>query len=182
MENKSSNLLRIASLEKESIVDGEGLRYTIFTQGCNHNCLGCHNPESHDFLGGRTVDTNKLFQDIISNPLLDGITLSGGDPFFQAEKLQELVKKVKNQGLDVWAYTGFKFEEFIKYINKEDCDNRINSSMIELLKNIDILVDGKFILEQRTLDSAFKGSKNQRIIDVKKSLNINKIVEYDLKD
>lgn len=171
-------MVRIASIEKESIVDGEGIRYTIFTQGCNHNCLGCHNPKTHDFKGGYEVDDIEIFNDILENPLLDGITLSGGDPFFQAKQLIRLVKSVKENGYTVWAYTGFTFEEFLKYINKEPCDKRINDSMIDILKYIDVVVDGPFILDKRTVEALYRGSTNQRLIDVNKSLDNNKVVEY----
>lgn len=173
-------MLRIAGIEKESIVDGEGIRYVIFTQGCNHNCLGCHNPESHDFNGGTLVSDEHILNEIKENPLLDGITLSGGDPFFQAKELLNIVKTCKSNGLDIWAYTGFIFDEFLNFIDNKKCDKRIDDNMIKLLKHIDVLVDGPFILNQKTLEKGFKGSKNQRIIDVKESLKKNKVIEYNL--
>lgn len=171
-------MIRIASVEKESIVDGDGIRYTIFTQGCTHNCLGCHNPKTHDFNGGYEVEDDELLSDICENPLLDGVTLSGGDPLFQAKQLLNFVKSVKSKGYTIWLYTGFIFDEFLKYINNETCDSRINSDMIEVLKYSDVVVDGPFILKYRTLDALYRGSTNQRLIDAKKSFANNKIVEY----
>lgn len=171
-------MIRIASVEKESIVDGEGIRYTIFTQGCSHNCLGCHNPKTHDFKGGYDVDDMEIYNDILENPLLDGITLSGGDPLFQAKKLINLAEMVKDKGYTIWAYTGFVFDEFLNYINNEPCDSRVNDDMIELLKYIDVIVDGPFILEQRTVEALYKGSTNQRLVDVTKSLANNIVIEY----
>ena len=173
-------MIRIASIERESTVDGEGWRYVIFTQGCNHNCKGCHNPQSHDFDGGKEVTDQELLDDILSNPLLDGVTLSGGDPFFQADKLLNLVKACKEQELTVWAYTGFIFDEFIKFKNNLSCDKRITSDMLKLLKYIDIVVDGPFILNKKSMNCLYRGSTNQRLINVKESLKHNKIVEYKI--
>lgn len=173
-------MIRIASIEKESVIDGEGWRYVIFTQGCSHNCKGCHNPQTHDFNAGKLVSDTDILNEILKNNLLDGITLSGGDPFFQADKLLNLVKQCKENGLTVWAYTGFIYEDFMKFINKENTDKRITQSMIDLLKYIDVLVDGPFIESERTLESPFKGSSNQRIIDVKKTLKAKKIIEYKI--
>lgn len=161
-------MLRIAGIERESIVDGKGIRYVIFTQGCSHNCLGCHNPETHDFNGGKLVDITDILKEIKEDPLLDGITLSGGDPFFQASELITLCKECKKLNLDIWAYTGFTFENLIS--DKE------NNDRIQLLKNIDILVDGKFILENRTFELVYRGSTNQRLIDVQKSIRENKTI------
>ena len=110
-------MIRVASIEKESTLDGEGWRYVIFTQGCSHNCKGCHNPQTHSFDGGELMDDSTLLSDILSNPLLDGITLSGGDPFFQAKQLIDLCKSIVDNGLNIWAYTGFIFDEFIKFKN-----------------------------------------------------------------
>lgn len=171
-------MIRIASVEKESIVDGEGIRYVIFTQGCTHNCAGCHNPKTHDFSGGYDVDDIEIYNDIIENPLLDGITLSGGDPLFQADKLIKLVDMLKKDGYTIWVYTGFVFDEFLKYINNEPCDKRITKDMINMLKYADVVVDGPFILEKRTLDALYRGSTNQRLIDVTKTFANNEIIEY----
>lgn len=173
-------MIRIAGLEKESIVDGEGIRYVIFTQGCNHNCLGCHNPESHDFNGGTLIDDTVILNDIKNNCLLDGITLSGGDPMFQAKDLINIVKQCKENKMSIWLYTGFTFEQFLKFKrhDKENVDTRITKDMIELLKYIDIVVDGPFVMELKTMEKPYVGSSNQRIIDVQKSLRTGKIVLY----
>lgn len=149
---------------KDSIVDGEGLRAVIWTQGCSHNCPGCHNPETHDFNGGVLVDTTVIKDQIKETKIQDGITLSGGDPFFQAEACADIAKFAKSLGLNVWCYTGFVFEDLIK-----------NSKAIELLNNIDVLVDGKFMIDKKSYDCKFRGSTNQRIINVKKSLKDNKV-------
>ncbi|MGN0992789.1 MAG: anaerobic ribonucleoside-triphosphate reductase activating protein [Bacilli bacterium] len=157
----------------DSIVDGEGLRAVIWTQGCSHNCKGCHNPETHDFTKGILKDIEEVKDEIKNLKLQDGITLSGGDPFFQAKACTEIAKFAKKQGLNVWAYTGFLFEDLLKV---EDAK--------ELLKYIDVLVDGKFELENKSLNIKFRGSTNQRIINVPKSLKDGKvriIKKYDMK-
>lgn len=167
--------IRLASdkLLTDSIVDGEGLRAVLWTQGCSHNCKGCHNPETHDFNKGKEVDTEEVKNLIKALTLQDGITLSGGDPFFQKEACTEIAKYAKSLGLNVWAYTGFLFEDLIKI-----------EGMKELLKNIDVLIDGKFELENKSLNIKFRGSTNQRIINVPKSLKdgkVHQIKKYDNK-
>ena len=157
----------------DSIVDGEGLRAVIWTQGCSHNCKGCHNPKTHDFTKGILKDIEEVKEEIKNLKLQDGITLSGGDPFFQAKACTEIAKFAKKQGLNVWAYTGFLFEDLLK---SEDAKN--------LLNYIDVLVDGKFELENKSLNIKFRGSTNQRIINVPKSLKDGKVREikkYDMK-
>lgn len=175
-------MVKISGIEKNSIVDGEGWRYAIFTQGCSHKCKGCHNPHTWSFDNGKEFDEDEAIEEIKNNFMLDGITLTGGDPFFQAKDLLSFTKSIKELGLTVWAYTGFIFEEFLKFKNKEDCDKRVNTDMIELLQYIDVLVDGPFIEDKKSLDCIYRGSTNQRIIDVKQSLNTNKTVEYRIGD
>ena len=170
-------MIRVAGIEKNSIVDGEGFRYAIFTQGCYHNCPGCHNPESHSFDGGTLVDYREILKDLKEDILLDGITLSGGDPLFQAKELIELTKEAVKLGLTVWLYTGFRFEEALDVINNRP--SRMNKDMIELLKLVDVIVDGEYIQEKRTLSMPFRGSTNQRVIYCKKSLEENKIIEKE---
>ncbi len=155
-------LIRIAGLVQESFVDGDGIRFAIFMQGCLRNCEGCHNPETHALDGGRLVDTAEIISAIKKNPLLDGITLTGGEPFLQVDAANELARAAKNLGLSVWCYTGFNFEDL--------------PPEVELLKNIDVLIDGEFIESLRDLELQFRGSHNQRIIDLKKTRAQNKIV------
>lgn len=158
-----------AEMQIESIVDGEGLRAVIWTQGCPHNCFGCHNPSTHDIEEGFFKDIEELKLEIKNLEYHDGITLSGGDPMMQVEECLEIAKYCKELGLNVWCYTGYTFE-FLMILSKS------NNKIMELLKNIDILVDGKFILEERSLDLKFRGSRNQRILDVKKSLEQKKSI------
>lgn len=173
-------MIRIAGIEKESTVDGEGWRYVVFTQGCSHYCPECQNPETHDFNGGKLISAEDIIKDINSNPMIDGITLSGGDPFFQANELIDLCKNLKEQGYTVWAYTGFSFEAFLNFKNGLKSDSRINIEMLDLLRYVDVLVDGRFDIKQKTLDSPYIGSKNQRIINVRESLYNNKIIIYNI--
>ncbi|MBR0061265.1 MAG: anaerobic ribonucleoside-triphosphate reductase activating protein [Selenomonadaceae bacterium] len=146
----------------ESFVDGDGIRFAIFMQGCLRNCAGCHNPETHAVDGGRLIDTAEIISAIKKNPLLDGITLTGGEPFLQVDAANELARAAKSLGLSVWCYTGFNFEDL--------------PPEVELLKNIDVLIDGEFIESLRDLELQFRGSHNQRIIDLKKTRAQNKIV------
>lgn len=160
--------LRIAGCTNDSIVDGPGLRYTIFTQGCPHNCKGCHNPGTHDANCGNLMNIEAIVSDVKKNPLLDGITLSGGEPFAQAEVAGELAKKVKEElNLSVITYTGYLFENLLKEEKNK-----------KLLENTDILIDGPFIIGEKSLDLMYRGSKNQRAIDVQESLKQNKVIEY----
>ena len=158
-----------APLQSDSIVDGEGIRTVIWTQGCPHNCKGCHNPETHDFNGGVLVDVEEIKKEIKSLEFQDGITLSGGDPFMQPEACLEIASYAQKLGLNVWAYTGFTFDQ-LRVLSKS------KPAIMELLKNVDVLVDGKFILEEKSFDVKYRGSKNQRIIDVQSSLDQNEVV------
>lgn len=166
--------IRLASeLQIDSVVDGLGIRTVLWTQGCSHNCLGCHNPCTHDFNGGFLRDIESVKEDIACLEFQDGITFSGGDPFFQAEQCAILAEYTKSLGMDVWCYTGFTFEKLLEM-------SKSNLCIINFLENIDVLVDGKFELEKRDLSLEFRGSSNQRIIDVKKSLKENKVIELEL--
>lgn len=156
--------IRVFGTANDSIVDGPGLRYALFVQGCTHNCKGCHNPESHALDGGTLKTTDEIFNEIKKNPLLDGVTFSGGEPFLQAQALTELAKKIKSIGLNLYVYSGFTFEELISGANE-------TNFWRELLEQADFLVDGKFLEDKKHYTLLFKGSENQRIIDVQKSLN-----------
>ena len=156
---------RIAGLVPESFVDGDGIRFAIFFQGCLRNCEGCHNPETHAPDGGHLVDTAEIIDALKKNPLLDGITLTGGEPLLQLDAATELARSAKSFGLSVWCYTGFAFEE-------------LTADAQKLLDNVDVLIDGAFIESLRDIDLQFRGSSNQRIIDVKKTRAQNKIVPW----
>ena len=157
--------IRIAGLVPESFVDGDGIRFAIFMQGCLRNCEGCHNPETHALDGGRLIDTAEIVAALKKNPLLDGITLTGGEPFLQIDAAAELARSAKSLGLSVWCYTGNRFEE-------------LTADAQKLLDNVDVLIDGEFVESLRDLELEFRGSSNQRIIDVKKSRAQNKIVPW----
>lgn len=165
--------IRLFGTANDSIVDGPGIRYAVFVQGCCHGCEGCHNPKSHDVSGGYDGDTEEILGQILKNPLLDGVTLSGGEPFMQAKPLCRIAKEVRARGMNVVTYTGFDFEYLLEHANDDN-------GYMELLRETDILVDGKFVLAQRSIDLVFKGSKNQRIIDVQKSLKEGRTVIHEI--
>lgn len=163
--------IRIASdITEESIVDGPGFRSVILTQGCSHKCEGCHNSSTHDFNGGQLVDCDDFVEDIINRTQMGHITFSGGDPFEQPEACAYIAKRLKECGYNIWAYSGYTFEEIITDNNKT-----------QFLRQVDVLVDGKYDLHRRCIDSKyrFRGSKNQRIIDVELSLINGKTIEHE---
>lgn len=164
--------VRIAGTANDSIVDGPGLRFALFTQGCPHGCPGCHNKHTHDFNGGREADISEITEKIRSNPLLDGITFSGGEPFCQPVPLAAIAREFAGTDLSIVTYTGYTFEYLLE--NSND-DNRY----MDLLECTDILIDGPFVQSQRSIDILFRGSRNQRILDCKKSLESGKAVEID---
>ena len=159
--------LRLSGVIKESIVDGPGLRLAIFTQGCPHACPGCHNPETHDFNGGFIADTEKLLAAIDKNPLLSGVTLSGGEPLCQAAALLPFADSVRARGKNIMCYTGYTFEQLVA---------QADSDIIALLEKVDILVDGPYIESKRNLELRFRGSDNQRVLDMPESLKAGKAV------
>lgn len=160
-----------ADLQTDSIVDGKGIRTVIWTQGCSHNCPGCHNPITHDFKGGDLVELDDVIDEIENLQGQDGVTFSGGDPMFQSKECAILAKKVHELGMNVWTYTGFTFEEILEKGNKD---------MLDFLSNIDVLIDGKFEIAKKSMDLEFRGSSNQRIIDVPKSLENHEVILYNL--
>ena len=161
--------MRIAGTVQDSIVDGPGFRFTVFTQGCSHHCPGCHNPQTHDPSGGTEHTVEELLERMRSNPLTDGLTLSGGEPFEQPEDCLLLAQGSHESGLNVWSYTGYLFE-FLRDQGTE--------AQKALLRELDVLVDGPFLLEQRTLSLPWRGSRNQRVIDVPKSLENGDVVLF----
>lgn len=165
--------IRLArDLQPDSIVDGEGIRTVLWTQGCIHNCAECHNPETHNLHGGYEVEIEDLEKEIDQLQGQDGITLSGGDPMLQPQAIGEIAEYSKKKGLNVWCYTGFTFEQLLKRAQNE-------KGFKKTLENIDVLVDGKFEKEQKSLNLYFKGSRNQRILDMPKSLEQGKPIEIE---
>ena len=156
-------------IQSDSIVDGEGIRSVIWFQGCSHNCPGCHNPETHDFNAGVEVSLEEMKSQIDELEYQSGVTFSGGDPMMQVEALYELAKYVHEKGMNVWVYTGYTFEELMILAEK-------NEMYMNALKEIDVLVDGKFVMDLKSFDVQFRGSSNQRILDVKKSLDKKKAI------
>ena len=166
----SKEMLRLAGIERESIVDGPGIRTVIFCQGCLRHCEGCHNPETWPLNAGELVSVEDVAVIIHSNPLCRGVTFSGGEPFLQADELFKLAKKLKEDGYEIASYTGFTFEELLANGTQGQRD---------LLSVLDVLIDGPFILSERTLDLSFRGSSNQRILNVSESLKAGHAVLED---
>lgn len=162
--------IRLASkIQMDSIVDGPGIRTVIWTQGCTHNCFGCHNKETHDINAGFEMDTDDLKEELKNLKKQDGITLSGGDPMMQPKAILEILKYIKELNINVWCYTGYVYEDLIKM-------SKVIPIYKEILESIDVLVDGKFMMELKSYNCKFRGSSNQRIIDVKRSLELNKTI------
>lgn len=161
--------LRIAGTVNDSIVDGPGIRYTIFTQGCPHHCPGCHNPQTHDFSGGQDADVEKILEEIFNNPILSGVTFSGGEPFCQAEALVPIAEAIKEKGKHLMIYTGYLLE----HLQKKE-----NAGVQRLLELADVIVDGPFILAEKNLTLSYRGSENQRVIDMVKTRKSGEIVLY----
>lgn len=164
--------IRIAGIIKESIVDGPGIRMVVFAQGCKHKCPGCHNPETHSFDGGTLVTVDLILEEAKKNPLLDGITFSGGEPFQQAEAFAVLAQKAKKLNLHIVTYTGYTYEYLLE-------NSLRHKGWDALLDETDILVDGRYESDKRNLLLKFRGSENQRIIDVKRTKAENRIVIMD---
>ncbi len=160
-------MLNLAGIIKESVVDGPGLRVAVFGQGCPHHCQGCHNPETWEFGCGTDIDEEEVLEIIKSSRLCRGVTFSGGEPFVQAEGFARLGKMLKEAGYEVASYSGYTFEQLLAGTMEQQ----------DLLNILDVLIDGPFRLEERTLEVAFRGSRNQRIIDVPASLKAGKAVE-----
>lgn len=164
--------IRIAGIIRESIVDGSGIRMVVFAQGCRHKCPGCHNPETHSFDGGTLVTVDAIIEQAKRNPLLDGITFSGGEPFEQAEAFAVLAREAKKLNLDIMTYTGYTYEYLVENAVK-------HRGWHDLLEESDILVDGRFEMDKRNLLLRFRGSENQRIIDLNKTRTENRLVVLD---
>lgn len=161
--------IRLSGILYESLANGPGIRRVFFSQGCKHNCPQCFNPETHDFNGGFLWDMDELIGDVKGNPMIKGVTFSGGDPLEQAEKFAYMARNFKSLGLNIWSYTGYTFEYILE--NLED-----NPYWKEFMENIDVLVDGRFEVDKMQEGLKYRGSNNQRLIDVKSSLKERKAV------
>ena len=159
-------MLELADIVTDSIVDGPGIRTTVFCQGCPHHCAGCHNPETWEFGCGTPMEEERVFEIIRMNPLCRGVTFSGGEPFAQPEGFAKLAKLLKAAGYEVASYSGYTFEQLLHG----------TPGQRELLRTIDVLIDGAFVLAERSLELYFRGSRNQRILDVPGSLAAGKAV------
>ena len=153
--------LRLAGIVEDSITDGPGIRLTVFVQGCPHHCPGCHNPQTWPFAGGYTSTSEEVLAQIEANPLLGGVTFSGGEPFCQAAALLPLAEAIKNRGLELAVYTGYTFEELL---------NLPDPAVKQLLALTDTLIDGPYLEAERNLELNFRGSANQRILKARESL------------
>lgn len=157
-------MIRVLSIIEDTMVDGPGFRTSIYCAGCRHKCPGCHNPQSWDFSGGREMSTEELMRIIVADPYAN-VTFSGGDPMYQAAGFAELARAIhRRTNKDIWCFTGFRFEDLIQH------DQR------ELLEQLDVLVDGPYVAALRDPDLLFRGSSNQRIIDVQASLFASEVV------
>lgn len=166
--------LRLAGITRESVVDGPGIRVVIYAQGCPHDCPGCQNPKTHDPTGGQLFDAKQVVRMIRRVPLAQGVTFSGGEPFAQAEAFAELGHMLESYGLDIITYTGYVWE---------DLANSSEAGWRDLLSLTSLLIDGPFHEDDRDLSLAFRGSGNQRIIDVRQSLRRNEpVVVSDIYD
>ena len=153
-------MLDLAGIVNDSIVDGPGIRMTVFAQGCPHHCEGCHNPETWAFGCGTPMEEERIVEIVGTNPLCRGVTFSGGEPFAQAEGFAKLAKLLKNRGYEVASYSGYTFEQLMNGTGAQK----------QLLSSIDVLIDGRFVLSEKSLEVPFRGSRNQRIIHIPKSL------------
>ena len=165
--------VRLAGIAYESLVNGPGKRRVFIAQGSKHNSKGSFNPDTQSFDKGRVLVIDKLIKDVLENPMITGVTFSGGDPIEQAHSFSYMAKILKNKGLNIWCYTGYTFEKLLDKM-KENKDIR------ELLNNIVVLVDWKFEINNKKEELKFRGSSNQRIIDVNKSLALGKIIVLNL--
>ena len=153
-------MLDLSGIVGDSIVDGPGIRTTVFSQGCPHHCPDCHNPETWAFGCGTPMEEETIVEIVRFNPLCRGVTFSGGEPFAQAAGFAKLARLLKQKGYEVASYSGYTFEQLLEG----------NRDQRELLETIDVLIDGPFLQDQRSLELSFRGSRNQRIIDVPRSL------------
>ena len=160
-------MIRMAGIADDSIVDGPGIRVTLFCQGCPHHCPGCQNPETWPFTGGTETEEEALFARVRENPLARGVTFSGGEPFAQAAGFAKLARMLREAGYEIACYTGYRWEELLCGTPEQQA----------LLRELDVLIDGPFVEEQKSLSLPYRGSANQRILDVPASLREGKAIE-----
>jgi anaerobic ribonucleoside-triphosphate reductase activating protein len=172
----AQSTLRLAGVVRESIVDGPGIRFTVFAQGCPHHCKGCHNESTHDINGGVETEIETILQEIDKNPLLSGVTFSGGEPFCQAEGFATLAKEIKMRGLHLVTFSGYTYEELMDLTISPGADGK---AILALMDLTDLLIDGRFEIALRDLTLCFRGSQNQRLIDMNKTRETGKIVLDD---
>ena len=172
MQQNSDYIRLAADLQSDSIVDGPGLRAVLWTQGCSHHCKGCQNEQTWSYEDGALVPLSEVYKAIDELEYQTGFTFSGGDPMYQIEACNKIADYVKEKGYNIWCYTGFTYEEILKLAKK-------NKTYMDFLEKLDVLVDGRFILEQRNLNLLFRGSSNQRLIDMKKTLASGEVVLFN---
>ena len=159
----------LAGYERHSSVNGPGVRYVIFFQGCTHHCSKCQNPDTWNIEHGKVYNTQDIIDDILKTKYIDGVTFSGGDPFYQPDALKEIASKLKEKNINIWCYTGWTYEDIL--------NGKAGADSLEVLSYLDVLIDGPFIYSLLSTECIFRGSSNQRLIDVKKSLEAKKVVE-----
>ncbi len=164
--------MRLAGIVRESIVDGPGFRFCVFCQGCPHDCPGCHNMETHDFQSGREVELSRILEEIDKNPMLSGVTFTGGEPFCQPEAFAALGREIKRRGLNIVTFSGYTYEELVKKAQEDPAAE-------ELLDQTNLLVDGRFKEEEKDLSLRFRGSRNQRIIDMEATRREGQMLLWD---
>lgn len=184
--------IRLYGTVADSIVDGPGLRYAVFVQGCSHGCPGCHNPESHPAEGGTLTAIDALVADIRANGLVHDVTLSGGDPFEQPEACAEVARRLKVAGYGLWAYTGYRYEDLLRQADsaadpapaplgegRPEAAAALRAAAIRsLLDTVDVLVDGPFVESLKSLGLKWRGSSNQRLIDLAATRATGHVVEW----
>lgn len=159
-------MISVLSIIEDTMVDGPGFRTSVYCAGCRHKCPGCHNPQSWDFEGGQPMSTEEIMRVIEADPFTQGVTFSGGDPMYQPEGFAELARAIhRRTKKDIWCYTGFTYERLVN-----------NPRQRALLQEIDVLVDGPFVKAERDETLRFRGSRNQRIIDVQASIQQGRVV------
>lgn len=161
-------MLWIMNIIEDTTVDGPGLRTAIYAAGCSHACPGCHNPTSWDIHNGRPMEIEEIVRRILDDPFAD-VTFSGGDPFYQVEGFTRLAQAIKtNSRKSIWCYTGYSFEQIMQ-----------RPKLACLLPYIDVLVDGRFVRELRDESLRFRGSSNQRLINVPTSLKLGRVIGWE---